>query len=441
MNRLPAILLALAISTLALLAQSGRPAEHWVGAWATALVVAPAQQPAAAGRGQAPAVPPAATPQAAPLPAPAAVAPAGPPPTPPVRSFNNQTLRLVVRPTLGGERLRVVLSNQFGTAPLVVGAAHVAPRGQESAIDAQAGRALKFSGSASTTIPAGAVIFSDPVDMALPTGSDLVVDLYVPGDTAASGSPVTMHTGANQTSYVSSTGNYAGADTFPVATTTPSWFLLARVEVVGAAGDRCDCGDRRLDHRRDPIDAEHEQPLAGPSREASGAGGRAEDGCAERGHRRQPGAARQRRPEPRGAVRSRRAVSNRGHAHRRDGRHQRHRTGTRQPASVSSGSDRRPSPAHPPGARARPEDYRRHADAVRRRRLLDARGRGQARCAERMDSYQQGVRRHHRFRRRNPGSESADEISRSIQFRGQPSSRAMLGIRRWQTRSICLCSA
>ena len=97
----------------------------------------PAQQPAAAGRGQAPGVPPAAAPQAPPLPAPAAAAPPGPPPTPPVRSFNNQTLRQIVRPTLGGERLRVVLSNAFGTAPLVVGAAHVALRDKDAAIDAE----------------------------------------------------------------------------------------------------------------------------------------------------------------------------------------------------------------------------------------------------------------------------------------------------------------
>jgi lysophospholipase L1-like esterase len=246
MKRRSAILVVFAISTLPLLAQGGRPGEHWVGTWATALVVAPAQ-PAAAGRGQAPPPGPAAQPGQAP-----AAAPGPPPGPPPVRSFSNQTVRLVVRPTLGGERLRVVLSNQFGTAPLVVGAAHVAPRAKESAIDVPSGRALKFGGSASTTIPAGAVIFSDPVEMALPPGSDLAVDLYVPGDTAAGGSPVTMHTGANQTSYVSSTGNYAGSDAFPVATTTPSWFLLARVEVTAppATGVIVAIGDSITDGTR-----------------------------------------------------------------------------------------------------------------------------------------------------------------------------------------------
>jgi lysophospholipase L1-like esterase len=251
MKRLAAALLVLVlgISTLAFAAQERRPAEHWVGAWATAVVAAPAQQPAAAGRGQAPAPPATAAAQ----PATVQPAPPGPPPGPaPVRTFNNQTLRLIVRPTLGADRLRVVLSNQFGTAPLVVGAAHIAPRERDAAINVKSGRPLKFSGSASTTIPPGAVIISDPVDLALPTGADLVVDLYVPGDTAASGSPITMHTGANQTSYVSSSGNFAGADMFPVATTTPSWFLLARVEAVAppATGVIVAIGDSITDGTR-----------------------------------------------------------------------------------------------------------------------------------------------------------------------------------------------
>ena len=237
MSRLSALFLTLAVSTVALLGQNAPPAEHWVGAWGTALVIAPpVAAPLPAGRGAPPA--PATQPPAPPAPGaagpaqPAAPAPAPPAGPPPVRNFSNQTLRLVVHPTLGGDRLRVVLSNAFGTAPLVVGAAHVALRTKDTGIDAGTGRMLRFNGSASTTIPAGAIIVSDPVNLQLPAATDLVVDLYVPGDTAASGSPVTMHTGANQTSYVSSTGNYVGADNFPVAATTPSWFLLARVEVV-----------------------------------------------------------------------------------------------------------------------------------------------------------------------------------------------------------------
>ena len=249
MKRQFALIVLFLAATVPLLGQA-RPSDHWVAAWGTAVVAAPAQpvggaapgQPDGRGRGgpaPAPAVPAGAP--AVPTGAPPAAAPqgrgAGPggPPNagpPPVRSFNSQTVRLIVRPTLGGGRLRITLSNAFGTAPLVVGGAQVAIRGKESAVDTKTARTLKFSGSAATTIPPAAVIISDPVDLTFVAGTDLAVDLYVPSDTAASGSPLTMHTGAMQTSYVSGTGNFVGSDPFPVAATTASWFLLARVEVV-----------------------------------------------------------------------------------------------------------------------------------------------------------------------------------------------------------------
>ena len=244
MKRLSALIVLIAAAAVPLLGQA-RPTDHWVAAWGTAVVAAPAQPPGGpgqpGGRGQggpAPTTPPAAgAPAAGPATAPQGrgAGPGGAAPNagpPPVRSFNNQTLRLIVRPTLGGDRLRITLSNAFGTAPLVVGAAQVALRGKESSIDMKTARTLRFSGSAATTIPPGAAIISDSVDLTFVTGADLAVDLYVPGDTTASGSPVTMHTGAFQTNYVSGTGNFVGSEPFPVATTTASWFLLARVEVV-----------------------------------------------------------------------------------------------------------------------------------------------------------------------------------------------------------------
>ena len=287
MRRLLNIVVLLVISSVVVLAQSSRPAEHWVGAWSTALM-APPQPGVPAGRGQAPpavaAVQPspvaqpqlpasAAPPQGQPAAAPAGAPSAAPPP---VRNFNNQTLRLIVHTTLGGGSLRVVLSNAFGTAPLVVGAAHVALRDKDADIVPQSDRALSFGGSASTALPAGALIISDPVNLSLPPAADLVVDLYVPGDTAASGSPVTMHTAALQTSYVSSSGNYAGAHTFPIATTTASWFLLARVEVAAppAAGAIVAIGDSITDGARSTPNTNNRWPDLLAKRLAQAAGPR-----------------------------------------------------------------------------------------------------------------------------------------------------------------------
>ncbi len=190
-------LLATGTSTVA---QRGR-ADHWVGTWATAVVPRPQAQAGAPGRGPAP------------------------------LNFSNQTLRQVVHVSLGGSRVRVVLSNAFGTSPLAVGAASVAVRQKDSTIASGSSRPLTFGGHAATTVAAGASAVSDPVNMAVPALADLAIDVFLPGDTAASTSPLTTHGGALQTNYVSTAGNHVGAGEFPVSATTQSWFFLSAVDV------------------------------------------------------------------------------------------------------------------------------------------------------------------------------------------------------------------
>jgi lysophospholipase L1-like esterase len=156
--------------------------------------------------------------------------------------FNDQTVRQIARVSTGGGSVRVVLSNTFGTAPLRIGAAQVALRDKGSSIVAGSNRALTFGGLAQPAVPPGALLVSDPVDLAVPDFGDVVIDLYLPDDTAAARSPVTYHPASWQTNYVSTRGNHAGAVTFPVAATTAyrrgdglasaSSFFLSRVEIV-----------------------------------------------------------------------------------------------------------------------------------------------------------------------------------------------------------------
>jgi lysophospholipase L1-like esterase len=210
--------------------------DHWVATWATALVARPLPpQPGAA--------PPNGPPPGAPAaggPRPAGAPPAGaaPPRPPPPVTATNQTLRQVIHTSIGGDRVRVVLSNVFGTAPLEVGAAAVALREQGSAVKASAVKPLTFGGRKSALILAGATLVSDPVELAVAPVSDLVVDVYLPGDLGIGPSPVTTHNGASQTNYVSATGNHVGAPSLPVDKEAGAWFLLARVEVAAAANTR-----------------------------------------------------------------------------------------------------------------------------------------------------------------------------------------------------------
>lgn len=92
-----------------------------------------------------------------------------------LKTFHDQTLRLIVRTSLGGERLRVRLSNTYGDRPLRIGAAHVARRTADSAIDPASDRNLTFSGQPSVTVRRGATAVSDAVQVAAPALSDLAI--------------------------------------------------------------------------------------------------------------------------------------------------------------------------------------------------------------------------------------------------------------------------
>lgn len=198
------LVLSLIAVTVSVRAQAGSTGDHWVGTWATAAVAAPSEPPSQ---------------------------PSGALPSLALR-FNNQTFRQFVRISIGGERVRVVLTNAFGTRALTVGGAHLAVRGSGAAIVAGSNRALTFGGLPTATIPPGAILVSDPVTLSVRASSDVAIDLFFPGDTAASPSPLTVHTGARQTNYLSSPGTHLGATELPGATPVPAWAFLARVEVV-----------------------------------------------------------------------------------------------------------------------------------------------------------------------------------------------------------------
>ena len=221
--------------------------EHWVATWAAAplatnIPATPAQPPATPVAGGAPAATPA-------KPGPA-----------PLRSFNNQTIRMVVNTSIGGRTVRVELANTFGAAPLKIGSAHIALRDHDSAIAPASDRKLTFSGLASAHIPAGASMISDPVDLSVPAVSDLVVSVYLPGD---SGLP-TQHATGLHTTYISSEGDFTGLADFTAARTTNSWYFLSGVQVLAPAdtGLIVAFGDSITDGSTSTIDANASWPSA-----------------------------------------------------------------------------------------------------------------------------------------------------------------------------------
>ena len=103
---------------------------------------------------------------------------------------------------------------------------------------------------------------SDPVNLPVPALADLAIDIYLPGDTAGSASPLTTHIVALQTNYVSPPGNHTGAANMPVMSTTQSGFFLARVEVTasGQTGAIVTFGDSITDGTRSTPDTNNRWP-------------------------------------------------------------------------------------------------------------------------------------------------------------------------------------
>ena len=86
---------------------------------------------------------------------------------------------MIVRTSVGGQRIRVQFSNAFGTTPITLGAAHIALRSKESAIAAGSDRALMFNGKPSAKIVPGAILVSDPVALNVPNAYLAVLIRFV----------------------------------------------------------------------------------------------------------------------------------------------------------------------------------------------------------------------------------------------------------------------
>lgn len=186
---------------------------HWVSTWATS-----PQEPRAFGP------PRAGTARRAPA------ANARPLIGLPIASFHNQTIRMIAHTTIGGQRVRVELSNAFGTKPLDIGAAHIAMRDKDSSIVPASDRQLLFSGQPKFRIPVGAMVVSDPVDLDVPAGSDLAVSIYVPEAAAAN----TIHSVGLHTTYVSKEGDTSERAAMPDAITSESYYWLTNIDVDAA---------------------------------------------------------------------------------------------------------------------------------------------------------------------------------------------------------------
>jgi lysophospholipase L1-like esterase len=183
--------LAAAVSVQPLLAKP--EAAKWVGTWASAPLVDAHAKPAEA-------------------------------------VLTGATLREVVHVSIGGEMVRVRFTNLYGTSPLVIGAAEIAQTLKGADIVAGTGKALTFHGAPSVSMPAGALVVSDPIPFKFAPLSDVTVSFYLPSPSG----PVTEHELGNATSYHAS-GNVVSSASLDAPTTLTSWEYLNGIDTLAPA--------------------------------------------------------------------------------------------------------------------------------------------------------------------------------------------------------------
>ena len=172
--------------------------------------------------------------------------------------LTDQTVRNVVFLSAGGSRVRIRLTNAFGTEAMRVGHASVAVQASGARAAAGTLHDLTFGGRQAVTLAAGGAALSDPVPLRVAALSALLVSVYVPGPTG----PVTNHPFTAQGNYLGH-GDLAGSVSGSAYGDTPCWMLVGRGHRERAVPrHRHGGGARRLDHRYGQHDRQRQPPLA-----------------------------------------------------------------------------------------------------------------------------------------------------------------------------------
>jgi len=171
--------------------------------------------------------------------------------------LKDQTLRQVARISLGGERLRIVIANDYGKQPMQIGAARIALSAGGGAIVAGTDRAVTFGGQTSATVPPGAPLLSDPIELPTTALASLAISIYLPEPTPTS----TFHWDGGQTAWLAA-GNQVAAERIDTSKPTTARMLASAVQVDAPAhaGTVVVLGDSITDGNGATVDANARWP-------------------------------------------------------------------------------------------------------------------------------------------------------------------------------------
>ncbi len=184
--------------------------------------------------------------------------PAAPNPKQPLLNIENQTVRERVRISIGGAQICIRLSNEFGSAPLLVGSATVAAPVDPASVSPGSIQILTFGGRTSVTIPAGAPILSDPITFPVMPGTEISISLYFPTRVATP----TMHHLALKRAVVSQPGDHTRDEKIEAASTSKASIAVTEVLVPAQPSHRLVVafGDSITDGDGSTVDADHNWP-------------------------------------------------------------------------------------------------------------------------------------------------------------------------------------
>jgi lysophospholipase L1-like esterase len=156
--------------------------------------------------------------------APQLVEPGNNPPSP---GLSNNTLRQIVRVSLGGDSLRMRFSNEFSTSPATMNSVHIAVSMGGGTIDSSTDKVLNFNGKPEITIEPGTAVTSDPFQFAVQPRTNAAITIYF-GSTSPD---VTGHPGSRTTSYLLA-GNEVSKVDFSNAVQTDHWYIINGIDVL-----------------------------------------------------------------------------------------------------------------------------------------------------------------------------------------------------------------
>jgi lysophospholipase L1-like esterase len=173
-------------------------------------------------------------------------------------NVDKQTVRERVRVSIGGSRIRLRFSNEFGSSPLLIGSATVAIPTDASSVKQESIQSIMFEGHNSITIPAGAPVLSDPITFPVKSGTELSISIFFPNHVATP----TLHAFAFKHAVVSQQGDFTHAEKIDAAATSTASICVNGVLVPTETPNRLVVafGDSITDGDGSTVDADNNWP-------------------------------------------------------------------------------------------------------------------------------------------------------------------------------------